>query len=55
MMRFRRKATVSVQFEEHQLNWLEDKAELLGKKENRKVSIAEINRRAVQKVIDSEK
>lgn len=55
MMKFKRKTTVSVQFEDNQINWLETQASLRSQKECRRVSISEINREVLQKAIDEEK
>lgn len=54
-MEFKSKLSKSVQFEEHQLAWLISKAAEKAIKEQRKVSVAEINRDILQKEIDLEK
>lgn len=47
--------TTSVQFEDHQIEWLHTKAIERSRIEKRRVSVSEINSEALQKAIDSEK
>lgn len=54
-LKFKKKITTSVQFEDHQMEWLEKKANERAMAEQRRVSISEINREVLQEKIDAEK
>lgn len=54
MFKIKRKMTTSVQFEDHQIEWLHTKAIERSRIEKRRVSVSEINSEALQKAIDSE-
>ena len=53
-LKFKKKITTSVQFEDHQMEWLEQKAYERATAEQRRVSISEINREVLQEKIDAE-